>query len=240
MVPEHDLPAADLTGISIPDELPAGLRRQRVGETAEIEGLVRRVRSGDREAASALIDRALPIIHVRVARALARRAPQHRRRMTRNDVEDIVQEVVIALFEKGARVLAAWDAERGLSFFNFVGFVAEREVSSILRSGKRSPWVEDPTSSGTLASVRESDAPPAPAADERLGDVQIYVKLLERLREVLTPRDVWIFEMLVIEEKPIDEVAKATGLAPGNLYVKKSRLLGRARALFQELMEGAR
>src|SRR5687768_1618744 len=82
-----------------------------------------------------------------VARGLARRMVKARGRDLRQEVEDLTQEVFVALFADDARALRLWDPARGASLANFVGLLAEREVASILRSGRRSPWTEDPTAS---------------------------------------------------------------------------------------------
>lgn len=55
---------------------------------------------------------------------------------------------MVSLFTDQGRALRAWDPARGLSLENFVGFVAERQIASILRTAKRSPWTEDPTLEG--------------------------------------------------------------------------------------------
>ena len=56
------------------------------------------------------------------------------------DVEDMVQEVLTFMLTKYGCLFHQWDAARGLSLPNFVGLVAERELSKILRSPRRRPW----------------------------------------------------------------------------------------------------
>ena len=88
-----------------------------------------------------------------MARVLLRRESAGLGRDVRQELEDIAQEVFAALFADGARLLKMWSPERGLSLANFVGLLAEREAISILRSGRRSPWTEDPTLDTELAEV---------------------------------------------------------------------------------------
>src|ERR1700742_4584307 len=108
--------------------------------------LTRRALDGDQAALASLVAVLTPVIQARVARTLlARRSFQSGGRSVRQEVEDLTQEVWVALFAREARVLRSWDAERGLSLPNFVGLVAERQVISFLRSGRRNPWKEEPS-----------------------------------------------------------------------------------------------
>src|SRR5262245_51304251 len=100
---------------------------------------------GDKGAIRALVAALSPVIQARVARALLRRRAASKARDIRQEVEDLTQEVFVALFADGGRTLREWSPSRGLSLLNFAGLVAEREVASIMRSGRRSPWTEDPT-----------------------------------------------------------------------------------------------
>ena len=106
--------------------------------------LVAHALSGDPAALTRLVALLTPVIQARVARTLlARRFRLAAGRDVRQEVEDLSQEVFLALFARGGRVLRAWEPERGLSLENFVGLVAERQVLSFLRSSRRNPWPEE-------------------------------------------------------------------------------------------------
>ena len=108
--------------------------------TEDTAGLVRRALTGDQTALTRLIAVLTPVIQVRVARTLLAR--RHRLASgcdVRQEVEDLSQEVILALFSRDAHVLRDWQAERGLSLESFVGLVAERQVLSFLRSGRTEP-----------------------------------------------------------------------------------------------------
>ena len=126
--------------------------------------LLARALGGDAVAVRELLDRLLPVVQTRVGLALMRRQGQARGRNVRAEVEDLSQEVFLALFERDGRVLRGWQPERGLSLKGFVGLVAEREAGCILRTGKRSPFTEEPTADDTLALLR-SARPAGPAAE---------------------------------------------------------------------------
>src|SRR5579883_2724873 len=103
--------------------------------------LLRRALAGDRAAARELVVLLSPVVHARVARKLFRSGLARKQgRELRQEIEDFVQEVFVALFADGGRPLRAWDPTRGLSLLNFVGLISEHQVDAILRSGRRSPW----------------------------------------------------------------------------------------------------
>ena len=176
--------------------------------------------SGDRAAMTAILDELLPIVHVRVARAMIRRRHQARGRDLRTDLEDFVQEVFAALFKNDGRALRQWDPTRGLSFTGFVGFLAERQVALAMRSDRRNPWTEDPTNEESLIRLSGTDT----STETRIQTRERLAHLSEHLRERLSPRGRQYFQMIFVERRPIAEVAKATGATPQAIYAWRSRL----------------
>src|SRR5262245_35497898 len=111
---------------------------------ADLERLVDRAISREPDAVRELVVELTPVIQVRVARALGR-SPMIRgqSRGVAQEVEDFTQEVFLAIFDHDARVLRAWEPGRGASLGTFIGMVAEHQVASILRSGRRAPYRQD-------------------------------------------------------------------------------------------------
>lgn len=175
--------------------------------------------AGDRDAMRALVEALAPIVEARVARSLRRRRGVARGRDVRQDVADLVGEVFVALFENEARVLRTWDEERGLSLANFVGLVAEREVASIMRSGRRCPWTEDPTE------IEQIDlAEPAPSPESEVESRDMLEHILDELRIATSPKGYWLFELLFVRDRSVAEVAEETGMSHDALYAWRSRL----------------
>lgn len=192
-------------------------------------GLVKRALSGDQAALTRLVAVLTPVIQARVARTLLCR-PAGGSRNIRQEVEDLTQDVFLALFSRDSHVLRAWDSKRGLSVENFVGLVAERQVVSFLRSGKRNPWKEEPTPVEELdATAPDSGPEEAAASREQLG------LLLGRLREKLTPLGYQIFVLLFVRELSIPEIMAATGLSADAVYAWRSRLRRLAQQLLAEV-----
>jgi RNA polymerase sigma-70 factor (ECF subfamily) len=142
-----------------------------------------------------------------------------------------VQQVFLTLFDQRGRVLASWDPARGLSLDNFVGLVAERQVLSILRSGKRDPWREDPTL------VEDMDGPSEePDPEEAAASREELELLLARMREALSPLGWQLFDLLYLQERSVSEVEAATGLSADAVYAWRSRLRKLARSLLGDRM----
>ncbi|HEY2510969.1 MAG TPA: hypothetical protein VGI39_08940 [Polyangiaceae bacterium] len=195
-----------------------------------IETLLAPALAGEASALRALVAAFTPIIQARAARALVRRGGG-KTRDPRQELGDLTQDVLLLLFRDDARVLRAWQAERGLSLSNYVGLVAEREVGHIARSGKRSPWALDP------AEESELERAPSPAAgpESDVGSRDLFARLHARLAEELHPRALELYRLLVVEEAPIPEVCEKSGLSADAVYAWRSRLLKRVRQLLVEL-----
>lgn len=181
------------------------------------------------DAVRALIRLLTPVIQARVARVLVRR-PLAGRDM-RQEVLDLVQEVFVVLFADDGRILRAWDPERGASLRNFVGLVAEREVVSILRSGRRSPFTEDPTEGEVLIARRGGGRDLEADVSSR----NFASTLLARLEAELSPLGLQVFDFLWCKQLSADETASALGMSLDAVYAWQSRLKKKARALASEL-----
>lgn len=201
------------------------------GVTEGTSELVERALARDGDALRSLVDVLTPVIQARVARALLRRASAASGRNIRQEVEDMTQDVFAALFADGGRALRAWEPGRGLSLVNFVGFVAERQVASILRTTRRSPWTEDPTL------MEELDTPMDETGVEvRMESQQMLEALLDRLREELSPLGLSLFEMLFIHQRSAPEICERTGMSRDAVYAWQSRLGKLCRKLGAELL----
>ena len=187
----------------------------------------------DEAALGDFVRRMTPIVQARVARKLLSfRDRSAAGRDVRQEVEDLTQEVFLALFANGARVLRSWQPERGLSLENFVGLVAERLAVSILRNQRRSPWSSDPTLDETLDAFGT-----APSAEREAVSRDTLARLLDRLTEELSPLGRQLFELLLVQEVPVAEATARTGLSSDAIYTWRSRLRRVARRLLAELSE---
>ncbi|MEO1086015.1 MAG: sigma-70 family RNA polymerase sigma factor [Acidobacteriota bacterium] len=188
-----------------------------------------RALDGDPRLLEELIDRLTPVIQVRAARTLVRRLPSASPERLRDEVEDLVQEVMMSLFADDARVLRNWDPDRGMSLQNYVGLVAERLVFSVVQSRKKT-WP---------AEFRTHEQLDRPAADRdpeaRFAARQALGQMVERLRGTLSPQGFEIFVLLFVEELTVEDVRARTGLSADAVYAWRSRLRRTTRSLMHEM-----
>ncbi len=201
-----------------------------------MQDLLERALSGNPAALGDLVDLFTPVIQKRVARALlSRRHGASSGRDVRQEVEDFSQEVFVTLFADNGRVLRTWSPERGLSLPNFVGLVAERQAKCILRSGKRSPWRDDPTLIEDLDQAGDDGDPELTTASR-----ETLRRLLDRLKEELSPLGRQLFELLFLRELSPDEVARRTAMSQAAVYKWQSRLRQVARRILEDLSNSDR
>ena len=191
-------------------------------------GDLRAALARDAAACRRLVARVTPSIQRRIAAILRRRRGSN---MALDDAEllDMTQEALLALFENDGRVLRSWDAERGAALPTFAALVGERVTLSILRSGRRSGWREDPTLSEDLDAM----GPSTPSHGAVVEDRQFLEALVDRLRETLNPRGRALFHAIYVDQKPLDEVARSHDMTVEAVYIWRTR----ARKLLQVLRD---
>jgi RNA polymerase sigma factor (sigma-70 family) len=198
-------------------------------EAEDLRELIRRALARDPASVQQLVDRISPVIERKVAATLWQRSI---RRDPRQDVRDMTQAVFVSLFEDDGKALRAWDPARGCPFDAFISLLAHRQVISILRRGKTSPWPDEPTESEKLDRI-EADSP---APEELVGSREHLRVLLDRLREELSPAGLELFQRLIVDEEPLEQLSRQTGKTQQALYQWRSRLLRRARELSSEIL----
>lgn len=179
----------------------------------------------------ALVGRLTPAVQARAAHVLLLRGSRQRRATIREDVEDLTQDVLMLLFADDARILRSWKPGRGLSLERFVALVAERRITSILRSGKRTAWREDPTLPEKLEALPE----PAVETERVVSSRELLDRLVSRLREELSPLGWRLFELLFVQERTVAETVEETHMSTDAIYAWRSRLRSVSRTLVAEL-----
>ena len=184
--------------------------------------------------AARLVGHLRPILHARIARVLLRRG-QTATTNLREEIQELIQDVFVVLFEHDARVLSRWDPAQGMSLENYVGLVAERRVSSILRDRSRiKRAAEEESLDGDRSELRDR----TPGHGSELEDRQMLRLLLSRIQQRSSPVGWKVFQMRFIQELDIDEISDETGMSPDAIYASVSRTRRLARHLKLEL-EGA-
>jgi RNA polymerase sigma-70 factor (ECF subfamily) len=193
---------------------------------------IRAAIAGDAGAIAELLSAATPVVQARVARALLRR-PESRGRDIHADVADLTQEVFVVLFTADGKALKAWDPARGLSFANFVGLLAQRRVSSLLRTRHAQSWADelDPDS---LPEAAAASPQPESAAYSR----ELLSRLLERLQAQLSARGMELFQRLFVAQESVEEICAHMDLTANAVHQWRRRLAVAAQnALFELKVE---
>lgn len=166
-----------------------------------------------------------PIVHGRVAKALLRRRGPDRRDIDQ-EIEDLVQEVFLALFDDGAKILRAWHPGRG-PLGGFVALIADHQVSSIFRSGRRRPWSDE------LELLADPDAADddTPVPEAWVASRQELATILEGVRAAVTPKGWDMFIRLYVENQPVEVVSKELSLGQDAIYAWRARLAKVARRI---------
>ncbi len=183
---------------------------------------------GDALLLGAMIDRLTPVIQVRVARATLRRQSAANRPHFRQEVEDLIQDVLVSLFANNAKVLRNWDPEKGLSLANYVGLVAERLVSSILQSGKKT-WPAELVATETLDRPATDRDP-----EQRAVARQALRRVLQLLEQDLSRQGFEMFKLIFVKELTVSEIRRQTGMSDDAIYAWRSRLRHRTRGMMQQ------
>jgi RNA polymerase sigma-70 factor (ECF subfamily) len=188
---------------------------------------VSRALAGCRAARRELVLRSTPVVQQRVSRPLARFGAARGRRVDRSEVLDLVQQVLLVLFDRDGRVLRSWDPGRGLSLMNFIGLVAEREAKAILRSGRRSAWAEEPTSGDELCALAMDEH----VLEDEVASREELLEIWQKLEAALSPRNLELFRALLVDELSIEEASARFSMSPNALYTFRSRLRQQVQAI---------
>lgn len=183
-----------------------------------------------------LADFIAPVVRTRVARILSRHSRVDSRHPTIWDAEEVTQDVMAMLFADGGRALRGWDRGRGLSFLNFVGLITERTAARIIQVRNRNARCIGPELGATEEdSLRDSK----PGPESALAAREYSRFLIARIRETLSSRGGKLFDLLLIEARPIEEVCELTGHSREAVYAWRSRLGRLVRRIAREVeLEG--
>ncbi len=195
--------------------------------------LVELALEGDQAARRELARRLLAAIQREVTFVLVRFAAADKRD-ARQDVVDLVQEVLVHLFDHDGRELRRWDPERGRSLESFVRLVARRRVSRILSARQGNPWADvavDPAKTN----VADDDG-----LRRRLEERNELDRLLGALHAKMSDRDHELFDLLFVQGLSPEEVSLQMDMSKGAVNAWSYRTRKLARALGKKIEDEAR
>src|SRR6188474_821836 len=180
------------------------------------------VRTGDDDAARALVEHFYPKV-IRIVRShLPRRVAE----------EDLAQEVFLKMFTRLAQYQGA------VPFPHWVSRIAVTTCIDHLRAQKRRPefrWAD--------LSENEADVLDAVMTNENevaANDAMAAHELVHKLLAQLKPDDQLVVRLLDLEQKTIAEIAEITGWNQSLIKVRAFRARRKLQKLFQELQRKER
>lgn len=142
-----------------------------------------------------------------------------RKGLQHEDAEDLAQQALL----RARAGLPGFTRERSGSFRGWLGAIARNVQVTWAR--KRRPGGLTPADEDALVGAADGWRPEW----DREHDAYLVALLLKRVRGDFEPATFRAFELLVLGERPVDEVAAACGLEPASVYQAKSRVLRRLR-----------
>ena len=151
-----------------------------------------------------------------------------------HDVEDVSQEV----FRSVSSNLAEFRRERpGDSFRGWLWTITQNKIRDHWRHKVRQPDAEGGTDAhwkiGQVADA-DWDNPASSAGGKPSPD--LVRRALDCIRSTFEERTWRAFWEVVVQERPVAEVAKELGITPNAVYIARSRVLSRLRSEFGELL----
>ena len=150
-----------------------------------------------------------------------------RRGCSPHTAEEIVQDVMLKLFER--KDVFRYDPQRG-RFRDWLATVVRNKVAELRRrpaARQRARGGSDSDRLPELAGAQESPDETWDAVFEQ----SLLWALLEIVRKELAPRDYLAFEMTVLNELPADKVANHLGISRSTVFRTRKRVLNRLRQL---------
>jgi RNA polymerase sigma-70 factor, ECF subfamily len=162
------------------------------------------------------------------------------RGLTAHDAEDVAQEV----FKRVAKTIGNYQpAQRPGSFRSWLFKLTRWRATDQLRSSRSfQPSLLSCQSSSEWDSrdrTPVAERVPAPAEAERAFEEEsrrhLVDSLLKRVERTVSPKQLQVFQMLVLDEVPAAKVAELYGMTATAVYVIKHRVMAKLRAEMAEM-----
>ncbi|MCR9160707.1 MAG: sigma-70 family RNA polymerase sigma factor [Nannocystaceae bacterium] len=196
-----------------------------MSELDDVE-LVRLALGGDAAARRELARRLMHAVAREVSFAVARLSKSEGRD-PKQEVRDLVHEVLLGLFEDDGKALRRWDPDRGRSLESFVQLIARRRVPRMLSGGRGNPWADAPIDPTVIETADDADL--AQRLEQRDQLDQVLGAVYSRMNE----RDHELFDLVFIKELASETVAEQMEMTRGavNAWAYRVRKLARTVAI---------
>ena len=211
------------------DRVVALPRAKGADSTAEL--LAECIR-GDRDARSRFVEEYSGIVSYGISVIFQ----QFGRPYRREEIEDLSQDVFLALFDNDSRKLRQYQGRNGCSLASWLRVVANRLTIDRLRREGRTVSLDDPDSSESWK-VQKARPDSNPGPEPQVEAAERAAKVRELVTR-LAPKDQMFVQLFYFQGLPIDEVASTIGITTNAAYVRKMRLHQKLRRLVDTQFEG--
>jgi len=144
------------------------------------------------------------------------------------DCEDILQDVVTEVFQ--AMPQFAYDRSKG-TFRAYLRTITQRKIADHLRNAARHPVqrLDQHTDGNGHRPLNDPAGPDAEEIWERDWRRNLVQVCLDRVRQEVEPKTFQAFQLYVLDEWPVSEVADFLKMSASSVYVAKSRVIQRVR-----------
>jgi len=156
--------------------------------------------------------------------------------LTETEAEEVVQETVVAV----AKQMPTFRYNAAGSFKAWLLQITRRRIVDQFR--KRQPWDQAGTPSGCDDSSRTATAERIPAEEldlqpawDEAWERNLMDAALQRVKSRVTPRQYQIFDLYVLREWPVREVARTLHVNTAQVYLAKHRVSGLVREELRRL-----
>lgn len=160
-----------------------------------------------------------------------------KRGVAEHDIEDITQEVLSSMSQAIRNF--DYDPEKG-TFRSWLYRFVRNRLSRHWRWRERHP--DRGSGRTTIQRVIENQESGDEAEQEKDWETEYQKRIFQwaaaKVREEVAEQTWQAFEMVAIENRPVEEVASALGIKSGAVYVAKSRIITRMRETVETITEG--
>jgi len=152
------------------------------------------------------------------------------------DAEDVAQETLLG-FAQAYRE-DGYDRSKG-RLSNWLFGIAWRRIDHVRRKGHRAVVERIAADDATAFWAQVPDDAAASQAWELEWEQALMERCVQRARSEVQPQTFRAFEMLVLEQKSVDEVVAELGVTRNAVYIAKHRVVTRVKELIAELEDVA-
>ncbi len=147
----------------------------------------------------------------------------------KEEIEDMSQEVFLALFDQDARKLRQYQGRNGCSLASWIRVVANRLTIDRLRKEGRTISLDDP-GNAEATKIRETRPDGTPGPEPQVEEAMRAARVREMIED-LPSKDRMFVQLFYFQGLPIEEVAQNLSITTNAAYVRKMRLHEKLRRI---------